>query len=127
MTCTNLSKTLSEGSSDSEVVYLQGFLFDRGYLSTKPKGEFESETKKAIKLFQKDQGLSQSGLTDSKTRRKIKDASCLNDPSIAITSAGKINNLNDRKISSNDLITSIVNEKTFPKKLKSYSIWHFKI
>ena len=33
LTCTNLTKTLSKGSENSEVLKLQQFLFDGGYLT----------------------------------------------------------------------------------------------
>ena len=76
MTCTNLTKSLAKGSENSEVLKLQQFLFDSGYLTTKPNQSFESSTVIALKKFQGKNGLSQVGSVGPLTRSKIKELSC---------------------------------------------------
>lgn len=76
MTCTSLTKALSKGSENGEVLKLQQFLFDSGYLTTKPNGYFGDRTVMAVKKFQKEKGLAQAGTVGPLTRTKLKDMSC---------------------------------------------------
>lgn len=76
LTCTNLTKPLSKGSENSEVIKLQQFLFDGGYLTTKPNGYFGTGTMKGVQKFQGVNGLSQAGSVGPATRSKIKEMSC---------------------------------------------------
>lgn len=76
LTCTDLPKNLSKGSEDSNVLKLQQFLFDSGYLTANPNGYFGIGTAQAVKKFQKVNGLSQVGSVGSGTRAKIKSVSC---------------------------------------------------
>jgi peptidoglycan hydrolase-like protein with peptidoglycan-binding domain len=74
--CTNLTKFLSKGSENSEVLSLQQFLADGGYLLVKPNGYFGENTKKAVILFQKSQKIAGVGTVGPYTRSKIKEISC---------------------------------------------------
>lgn len=76
MTCTNLTKSLSKGSENSEVLSLQQFLFDGGYLTAKPNGYFGASTVTAVKKFQISNGMSPVGSVGTGTRGKIKEVSC---------------------------------------------------
>ncbi len=76
MACTNLTKALSKGSENSEVLKLQQFLFDSGYLTANPNGYFGAGTMNAVKKFQVANGISQVGSTGPVTRSKIKTLSC---------------------------------------------------
>lgn len=76
MTCANLTKNLSKGSENSEVLKLQQFLFDGGYLTVKPNGYFGAGTVTAVKKFQGANGLAQVGSVGPGTRGKIKEVGC---------------------------------------------------
>jgi len=75
-TCTNLTKTLSKGSENGEVLKLQQFLFDAGYLTAKPNGYFGNGTIDAVKKFQKSNKILISGSVGQATKGKIKEISC---------------------------------------------------
>jgi peptidoglycan hydrolase-like protein with peptidoglycan-binding domain len=66
-----LTKSLYLNDSGREVTTLQQFLFDRGYLSVKPNGNYGYQTSNAVKKFQKKYGIQQSGNVGLKTRNKI--------------------------------------------------------
>jgi peptidoglycan hydrolase-like protein with peptidoglycan-binding domain len=88
LTCANLTKSLAQGSENSDVLRLQQFLFEEGYLSTKPTGYFGVGTFKAVKAFQKANSLDQVGSTGPGTRAKIKEKSCATQskPAAVVTS-----------------------------------------
>ncbi len=71
-----LTKDLSRGSESNEVLSLQQFLTDNGYLMVKPNGYFGQNTRNAVIAFQSQQKLSRSGLVGPLTRQKIKEVSC---------------------------------------------------
>lgn len=75
-TCVTLTKPLSKGSENSEVLTLQQFLSDGGYLIVKPNGYFGENTKKAVVSFQKAQKILGTGAVGQVTRAKIKEVSC---------------------------------------------------
>jgi peptidoglycan hydrolase-like protein with peptidoglycan-binding domain len=72
MTCTTLTKSLAKGSENSEVLKLQQFLFDKGYLTATPNGYFGGMTMSAVKKFQAANGLSQVGSVGPGTRGEDK-------------------------------------------------------
>ncbi len=80
LTCTDLQYTLKLRSKDAttnnEVTKLQEFLLDIGLLDTDPTGYFGAATMKAVKAFQKQSGLVNSGLVGAYTRQAIKERSC---------------------------------------------------
>lgn len=80
MTCIDLKNTLKlrskDASTNNEVTALQEFLLDIGLLDTDPTGYFGAATLKAVKNFQKQSGLLNSGLVGAYTRQAIKEKSC---------------------------------------------------
>ncbi len=76
VTCTNLTKFLSKGYENSEVLLLQQFLADGGYLLVKPNGYFGENTKRGVILFQKQQKITGTGTVGPYTRAKIKEITC---------------------------------------------------
>lgn len=76
LTCTNLPKGLAKGSKSNDVLKLQQFLFDTGYLTTWPDHYFGPSTVTALKKFQGKNGFSQVGSVGPLTRSKIKELSC---------------------------------------------------
>ena len=77
LTCTTLTKPLSKGSENSEVLALQQFLADGSYMTVKPNGYFGENTKKAVILFQKKQKINMTGTVGPLTRAKIQEMSCM--------------------------------------------------
>lgn len=77
LTCTDLPKNLSKGMENSEVLKLQNFLFDKGYLKAKPNGYYGVGTVAAVKAYQKSVFLSQVGVVGIGTRGMIKKESCV--------------------------------------------------
>lgn len=60
---------INQYSKSSDVKNLKAFLFDKGYFTTAPTSSiFDSATTDAVKAFQKDQGLDQSGEVDDMTQ-----------------------------------------------------------
>jgi peptidoglycan hydrolase-like protein with peptidoglycan-binding domain len=108
MTCTNLTKTLSKGSENSEVLKLQQFLFDGGYLTAKPNGYFGAGTMTAVKKFQGANGLSQVGSVGPLTRSKVKGVSCGKD----ISTTANTNKVN--------VVKNVVTRPDTIKKLQSF-------
>jgi streptogramin lyase len=92
MTCTNLTKSLSKGSENSEVLTLQQFLFDGGYLTAKPNGYFGAGTAAAVKKFQIANGMSPVGSVGAGTRGKLKDVSCDKSSSTVMSTSIKTEN-----------------------------------
>ncbi len=84
--CVDLKYTLKVRSKDAttnnEVTALQEFLLDIGLLDTDPTGYFGAATLKAVKAFQKQSGLINSGLVGVYTRQAIKEKSCNQSTSI---------------------------------------------
>ena len=60
-------KTLKSGSSGEEVIRLQNRLSELGYFTLQADGQFGSDTKAAVKLFQSANGLKADGIAGSKT------------------------------------------------------------
>ncbi len=76
--CTSLTKFLSRGSENNEVLSLQQFLYEGSYLLVKPNGYFGENTKKAVIAFQKNKNISTTGAVGPLTRAKINELSCNN-------------------------------------------------
>jgi peptidoglycan hydrolase-like protein with peptidoglycan-binding domain len=66
-----LKKDLRLNMRDKEVVTLQSQLKNQGLLSTPATGFFGAKTEKAVKDFQKANGLPQTGVVDQATRGKL--------------------------------------------------------
>ncbi len=74
--CAIVAHNLSEGNHDSlsgdlQVAALQNYLRDQGFYSFKTTGYFGSITSKAVKAFQKANGLPPTGFVGPLTRAKI--------------------------------------------------------
>lgn len=78
--CLTLTKNSKFGSRDltmeGEVTKLQNFLIDFEYLDGKTTGYFGSKTREALKEFQKEESIPQTGVTDEVTRAAIATLSC---------------------------------------------------
>jgi peptidoglycan hydrolase-like protein with peptidoglycan-binding domain len=71
-----LTRELRIGSENSEVLTLQDFLHDSGYLYASPNGYFGKATREAVMLFQADHGISRTGVVGPSTRQAINDEIC---------------------------------------------------
>ncbi len=89
LSCTTLTKPLSLGSKDKEVLPLQQFLYDSKYLTTLPNGYFGAGTVSALKAFQKKNNLVVNGFVGPAARGKIKEMSCSSTASSTVTSLNK--------------------------------------
>ena len=70
---TSITKTLSLGlKNDSQVMTLQVFLSQKGYLTVAPDGNFGPKTLAAVKAFQTANGISPLGIVGPQTRALIK-------------------------------------------------------
>jgi peptidoglycan hydrolase-like protein with peptidoglycan-binding domain len=67
-TCTDIKVWLTRGMENNNVLALQNFLYDRGYLKAKPNGYFGVGTFAGVKAFQKSLGLEQVGSVGPGTR-----------------------------------------------------------
>lgn len=81
-TCIVTNKFLSLGDGDDEsiktdVKSVQNFLSEKGYFKYTTTGYFGKITMTAMKTFQKENGLAQSGELDDATRAKIKTFNCM--------------------------------------------------
>jgi len=63
----NTLSTLRRGDENGEVLVLQQYLLNLGYLSTEPDGQFGSGTERAVKLFQEANGLTADGVAGKGT------------------------------------------------------------
>jgi peptidoglycan hydrolase-like protein with peptidoglycan-binding domain len=109
--CTNLTKTLSKGSENKDVLSLQQFLFDSGYLLVKPNGYFGENTRKALIAFQVQQKITGVGFAGQLTRGKIKELSCTvtSSPS-AIISKVNTNTSSQNKPASTTTVATVIKE-----------------
>ena len=78
--CISLENNLRYRDRDStkngEVSLLQDFLQSKGYLNSEPTGYFGILTFKAVKDFQRDNGINPTGYVGAITREKIKFLTC---------------------------------------------------
>lgn len=66
-----ITQNLGYGSFNSQVVTLQSFLIEHGYLKGSVTGYFGNMTRKAVMWFQKDNAISQTGFVGPLTRKAI--------------------------------------------------------
>ncbi len=74
--CTTLIESLSMGSESKAVLALQEYLYVKGYLRVAPNGYFGPGTHAAVSVFQKENGIPQTGMVGPLTREKLKASSC---------------------------------------------------
>jgi hypothetical protein len=79
--CLDLNVNLKQGQRDSankgDIVLLQNFLKNTGYLNTNSTGFFGVQTLKAVKVFQKANNINPTGFVGPQTRSTIKNSSCV--------------------------------------------------
>jgi peptidoglycan hydrolase-like protein with peptidoglycan-binding domain len=75
--CVDLQSNLSWGKENADVLKLQTFLFQKGFLTANPNGYYGNGTLSAVKKYQKSVGLSASGGVLSLTRNAIKQETCV--------------------------------------------------
>lgn len=92
LSCTDIKNNLIKGNENTDVLRLQNFLYEKGFLSALPNGYFGNGTYNAVRKFQKSVGLSQSGGVLALTRVAIKRESCPTQ-SYATTSETKISKI----------------------------------
>lgn len=141
-TCTTFTKPIPKGSESNEVLQLQQFLFEGGYLPVQPSGYFNPLTVTAVKRFQLANGISPVGSVGPITRGKVKEVSCKSeDLSPSLKDSQKNTSLEKEKLDlvklENEIqaginsgvnrtmpplstVNVIVNEKTFPTSIGSY-------
>ena len=69
-----LRSSLGKGSKGADVYWVQRRLSELGYYTTKCTGTFKTRTDAAVRAFQKDHGLYQSGKVDQKTINAMAEA-----------------------------------------------------
>jgi peptidoglycan hydrolase-like protein with peptidoglycan-binding domain len=74
--CINLTVSLKQGNRSSNVVVLQNFLREKGYLNAPATGFFGAQTLKAVKNFQKDNNINATGSIGPITRALINKLNC---------------------------------------------------
>jgi len=74
--CFMFIKNIKAGSRNEDVKSLQEKLFEKGYLKTKPTGYFGDITLKAVKKYQKNNGVEETGFVGEKTRRILRNNFC---------------------------------------------------
>jgi len=67
----SIDSNLRYGSTGPQVVELQEFLIDQGFLNSQPTGNFYSLTRKAVKDYQKSKGIAPTGFVGPITRKEI--------------------------------------------------------
>ncbi len=70
--------TLREGSSGTAVKELQDRLKELGFFTSTSTGNFGEKTTAALKAFQKKNGLSQTGVVNASTEKKLESESAVN-------------------------------------------------
>ena len=76
--CIDLKSNLIKGNENANVLSLQEFLYDKGYLKVLPNGYFGNGTFLATKAYQKTLGYTQSGKVLTMTREAIRKETCKN-------------------------------------------------
>lgn len=64
-------ETLQKGDKGDDVVALQKRLIELNYLSGSADGDYGNNTKSAVELFQKEAGLSATGIADAETQQAL--------------------------------------------------------
>lgn len=66
-------QSIGNGDNGEQVKEIQSFLKSAGYLDGEADGSFGNMTENAVKNFQKDNGLEETGIVDSNTFEKLKE------------------------------------------------------
>ncbi len=87
----NLRIRLSDSETGGEITKLQKSLIKLGYLNIIPTGYFGSKTQRAVKEFQKKQGIVSTGFVGTITREEISRLTC--DDGSEVSDNGPISNI----------------------------------
>lgn len=71
-----ISRALSVGSQNNDVVTLQNYLYRVGYLQAYPNGYFGYQTKRAVQNFQADNYIRVTGTVGEQTRNALNERLC---------------------------------------------------
>lgn len=82
--CIDIKSNLIKGYRNSNVLSLQNFLYEKGYLKATPNGYFGNGTFSAAKAYQKSVGLYSSGKVLTLTRAAIKKETCNNNNNVGV-------------------------------------------
>lgn len=74
--CVDLSHVLARRDESNEVLLLQNFLYEKGYLTATPNGYFGPGTLAGVKAYQKSLGYEQVGSVGPMTRASLKRDTC---------------------------------------------------
>lgn len=74
--CVDLNRGLARRDESSEVLLLQNFLFEKGYLTATPNGYFGPGTLAGVKAYQKSLGYEQAGNVGPMTRAALRRDTC---------------------------------------------------
>lgn len=84
----DLYQGLSDSSKDKSVSSLQNYLYKIGYIKVSPNGYFGPATLSAVKNYQLNNNISNTGRVGPATRKKIRDDSCkINNNSASVLDA----------------------------------------
>lgn len=74
--CLDLSSNLHRGAESENVMKLQTFLSQKGFLTEAPSGFYGDKTVEAVKDYQTSKGLPQTGMVYDITRSLLKEDAC---------------------------------------------------
>ena len=89
--CVDLKINLVKKNKGNNVLLLQNFLYDSGYLKALPNGYFGEGTFKAVVNYQRDLGYTPSGKVFALTRAAIKKETCNNKNTDTVSAQPKSN------------------------------------
>ncbi len=72
----SVTSNLQRGSENDDVVRLQNLLVRGGYLNASPNGYFGIQTERAVRAFQRDNGISATGVVGETTRNAVNERLC---------------------------------------------------
>lgn len=75
--CLSFTQTLSRRQENTNVLLLQKFLVEQGFLKVEPNGYFGAGTFAAVQAYQRSEGFSPVGSVGPATRARIKEKTCL--------------------------------------------------
>lgn len=123
--CLNLSQNMRYGSQDmgGEVLTLQKFLNEKGYLGVEPTGFFGRLTDSAVKKFQKENSLPAFGYVGPITRKLVTDITCAVPQSNEVSVVSNETNVASAIISIPTPTPTPSNILKLPFKTESFSDW----
>lgn len=83
-----ITHTLQSGDENNDVYLLQSMLVQGGYLHVNPNGYFGPSTLSAVKSFQRDNAISQTGVVGESTRNAVNERLCDSDVTATMSTYG---------------------------------------